>query len=202
MFVVVIGGYMVMNIGVNDVFNNVGFVVGFKVISMGGVILIVVICEMFGVIIVGGEVVFMIKGCIVLFEFINDVYVFINVMLVSLFSGVLWLYVVILIGVFVFILYFVVGGIMGVGMVVVGMFVINWYFLLGIVVSWVILFLMGVLIVMFFLMFIKKIIVYKEDKKSVVLKVVFYLVVLMSLIFSWYLMIKVLKCFYVVGFEI
>lgn len=193
---------MVMNIGVNDVFNNVGFVVGFKVISMGGVILIVVICEMFGVIIVGGEVVFMIKGCIVLFEFINDAYIFINVMLVSLFSGVLWLYVVILIGVFVFILYFVVGGIMGVGMVVVGMVVVNWYFLFGIVVSWVILFLMGVLIVMFFLMFIKKIIVYKEDKKSVVLKVVFYLVVLMSLIFSWYLIVKVLKCFYVLNFEI
>lgn len=53
-----------------------------------------------------------------------------------------------------------------------------------------------------FLMLIKKTIAYKEDKKSAALKVVPYLVALMSLAFSWYLMVKVLKRLYAVGFEI
>ncbi len=55
---------------------------------------------------------------------------------------------------------------------------------------------------MFFLMLIKKTIAYKEDKKSAALKVVPYLVALMSLAFSWYLIVKVLKRLYAVGFEI
>lgn len=54
-FAVVIGGYMAMNIGANDVSNNVGPAVGSKAISMGGAILIAAICEMLGAIIAGGK---------------------------------------------------------------------------------------------------------------------------------------------------
>lgn len=201
-FAAVIGGYMAMNIGANDVSNNVGPAVGSKAISMGGAILIAGICEMLGAIIAGGEVVSTIKGRIVSPESINDAHVFINVMLASLLSGALWLHVATLIGAPVSTSHSVVGGIMGAGMVAAGMSAVNWHFLSGIVASWVVSPLMGALIAMFFLMLIKKTIAYKEDKKSAALKVVPYLVALMSLTFSWYLIVKVLKRLYVLNFEI
>ncbi len=201
-FAAVIGGYMAMNIGANDVSNNVGPAVGSKAISMGGAILIAGICEMLGAIIAGGEVVSTIKGRIVSPESINDAHVFINVMLASLLSGALWLHVATLIGAPVSTSHSVVGGIMGAGMAAAGMSAVNWHFLSGIVASWVVSPLMGALIAMFFLMLIKKTIAYKEDKKSAALKVVPYLVALMSLTFSWYLIIKVLKRLYALNFEI
>ncbi len=46
---------MAMNIGANDVSNNVDPAVGSKAISMGGAILIAAICEMLGAIIAGGS---------------------------------------------------------------------------------------------------------------------------------------------------
>ena len=57
----VIGGYMAMNIGANDVANNVGPAVGAKAISLTGAILIAVICVSSGAIIAGGDVVSTIK---------------------------------------------------------------------------------------------------------------------------------------------
>ncbi|GAA8426346.1 inorganic phosphate transporter [Helicobacter pylori] len=201
-FAAVIGGYMAMNIGANDVSNNVGPAVGSKAISMGGAILIAGVCEMLGAIIAGGEVVSTIKGRIVSPESINDAHVFINVMLASLLSGALWLHVATLIGAPVSTSHSVVGGILGAGMAAAGMSAVNWHFLSGIVTSWVVSPLMGALIAMFFLMLIKKTIAYKEDKKSAALKVVPYLVALMSLTFSWYLIVKVLKRLYALNFEI
>ncbi|CAK00447.1 inorganic phosphate transporter [Helicobacter acinonychis] len=202
MFAAVIGGYMAMNIGANDVCNNVGPAVGSKAISMGGAILIAGVCEMLGAVIAGGEVVSTIKGRIVLPELIADAHIFIKVMLASLLSGALWLHVATLIGAPVSTSHSVVGGVIGAGIAAAGASVVNWSFLLGIVASWVVSPLMGALIAMFFLMFIKKTIAYKEDKKSAALKVVPYLVALMILSFSWYLVLKVFKRLYAVGFEI
>jgi len=53
----VIGGYMAMNIGANDVANNVGPAVGSKALTMVGALLIAAIFEALGAIVAGGEVV-------------------------------------------------------------------------------------------------------------------------------------------------
>ncbi|WP_104747489.1 inorganic phosphate transporter [Helicobacter cetorum] len=198
-FAAVVGGYMAMNIGANDVSNNVGPAVGSKAISMGGAILIAGICEMLGAILAGGEVVSTIKGRIVSPELINDAQIFIRVMLASMLSGALWLHVATLLGAPVSTTHSVVGGVMGAGIAAAGVSVVNWNFLLGIVASWVISPVMGGLIAMLLLILMKKTIAYKEDKKSAALKVVPYLVALMSLAFSWYLMLKVLEHFYQIG---
>ena len=52
-----IGGYMAMNIGANDVANNVGPAVGSRAISMTGAIIIAATFEMAGALIAGGDVV-------------------------------------------------------------------------------------------------------------------------------------------------
>lgn len=50
----VFGGYMAMNIGANDVANNVGPAVGSKALTMGGAIMIAMIFEAAGAFIAGG----------------------------------------------------------------------------------------------------------------------------------------------------
>ena len=53
----VIGAYMALNIGANDVANNVGPAVGAKALTMGGALVIAAICESAGAILAGGDVV-------------------------------------------------------------------------------------------------------------------------------------------------
>lgn len=60
-----IGGYMAMNIGANDVANNVGPAVGSKALTLTGAIVIAAIFEAAGALIAGGEVVSTIKKGII-----------------------------------------------------------------------------------------------------------------------------------------
>ena len=52
-----VGGYMALNIGANDVANNIGPAVGGKVISVGVAVVIAAICESAGALLAGGDVV-------------------------------------------------------------------------------------------------------------------------------------------------
>ena len=52
-----IGGYMALNIGANDVANNMGPAVGGKVISVGTAVIIAAVCESSGALLAGGDVV-------------------------------------------------------------------------------------------------------------------------------------------------
>ena len=61
----VIGGYMAMNIGANDVANNVGPAVGSKALTLTGAIIIAAIFEASGAFIAGGNVVNTIKKGII-----------------------------------------------------------------------------------------------------------------------------------------
>ena len=49
-----VGGYMALNIGANDVANNMGPAVGGKVISVGTAVVIAAICESSGALLAGG----------------------------------------------------------------------------------------------------------------------------------------------------
>ncbi|MFT5173548.1 MAG: PiT family inorganic phosphate transporter [Gammaproteobacteria bacterium] len=61
----VIGAYMAMNIGANDVANNVGPAVGSRALTLTGAIVIAAIFEASGALIAGGEVVSTIKNGII-----------------------------------------------------------------------------------------------------------------------------------------
>src|SRR5690606_22638928 len=60
-----IGGYMALNIGANDVANNVGPAVGSQALTMTGAILIAAVFEAGGALIAGGDVVGTIKSGII-----------------------------------------------------------------------------------------------------------------------------------------
>jgi len=57
----IIGGYMALNIGANDVANNVGPAVGLHALTLTGAIVIAAIFEASGALIAGGDVVHTIK---------------------------------------------------------------------------------------------------------------------------------------------
>ena len=53
----VVGGYMALNIGANDVANNMGPAVGGKVLTITTAVFIAAICEASGALLAGGDVV-------------------------------------------------------------------------------------------------------------------------------------------------
>ena len=87
MVAAIIGGYMALNIGANDVANNVGPAVGAGALTLLGAILIAVIFEAGGAIIAGGDVVKTIKKGIIDPSMIPDTQTFIWVMTAALLSG-------------------------------------------------------------------------------------------------------------------
>ena len=86
-----IGGYMAVNIGANDVANNVGPAVGSKALSLTGAIIIAAVFEASGALIAGGEVVGTIKKGIIDPALISDTDTFIWVMMAALLAGAVWL---------------------------------------------------------------------------------------------------------------
>lgn len=87
----VIGAYMAMNIGANDVANNVGPAVGSFALTMPMAILIAAVFEAAGAIIAGGEVVSTVKNGIIDPEEIGDPQVFVWVMMGALLGAAIWL---------------------------------------------------------------------------------------------------------------
>lgn len=187
----VFGGYMAMNIGANDVANNVGPAVGARAMTMGGAIVIAMIFEASGAFIAGGEVVSTIKNGIIDIErFDGDTDSFIWAMMAALLAAALWLNLATFAGAPVSTTHSIVGGVMGAGMAAAGFSIVNWGTMGAIVSSWIISPLLGGLIAAGFLLAIKKTIVFREDKIQASYKWVPIYVSVMAWAFSTYLIIK------------
>ncbi|MGR9012215.1 MAG: inorganic phosphate transporter, partial [Gammaproteobacteria bacterium] len=191
--VAVIGGYMALNIGANDVANNVGPAVGSKALTMTGAIIIAAIFEAAGAIIAGGEVVSTIKNSIIDPSLINNTDTFIWLMMAALLAAAIWLNIATALGAPVSTTHAIVGGVLGAGIAAGGFDIANWSVLGEIAASWVISPLLGGLIAAAFLYLIKHTITYKEDMLKAATKIVPLLIFLMTWVFSTYLLMKGLK---------
>lgn len=189
----VIGGYMALNIGANDVANNVGPAVGSRALTMTGAILIAAICEAAGAIIAGGDVVGTIKKGIIDPTAMPDAQTFVWAMMAALLAAALWLNLATWFGAPVSTTHSIVGGVMGAGMAAVGIGAVNWPTMGTIAASWVISPVLGGLIAAAFLAFIKFRVLYQEDRITAARKWVPVLVALMVSVFSVYLMMKGVK---------
>ncbi|MDD6055577.1 MAG: anion permease [Helicobacter sp.] len=192
-FAAIVGGYMALNIGANDVANNVGPAVGSKAMTLTTAIIIAAICEASGALIAGGQVVDTVRSGIISMESIGNINTFITLMLAALVSGALWLHLATAVGAPVSTTHSIVGGILGAGIAAGGFGVANWSALGKIVVSWVISPISGGIIAAVLLYFIKNAVTYKQDKKAAASRVVPYLIAFMSWAFSLYLISKGLK---------
>jgi len=190
----VFGAYMAMNIGANDVANNVGPAVGSGALTIGGAILIASIFEAAGALIAGGDVVGTIKkGIIDPSAFGNDPMVFVYAMSAALLAAALWLNLATWLKAPVSTTHSIVGGVLGGGIAAGGFAIVSWGTMGKIAASWVTSPVLGGVIAAIFLYVIKSQILYKEDKLAAAKKIVPILVALMAAAFITYLTLKGLK---------
>jgi len=195
-----IGGYMAMNIGANDVANNVGPAVGSKALTLTGAILIAAIFEASGALVAGGDVVSTIKKGIINPATIGDTDTFIWLMMAALLAGAIWLNIATALGAPVSTTHSIVGGVLGAGIAAGGMEIANWDKMGAIAASWVISPVLGGVIAAGFLYLIKRTITYQLDMKGAAKKMVPLLVAIMAWAFSTYLIMKGLKKIYKTDF--
>lgn len=188
------GAYMAMNIGANDVANNVGPAVGSKALTMGGAIVIAAIFEAAGAFIAGGDVVKTIKeGIIDIAGFGGNIDPFIWAMMAALLAAALWLNFATWMKAPVSTTHSIVGGVMGAGIAAAGFGVVAWGTMGGIVASWIISPLLGGIVAAAFLFAIKKTMIYRENKVAAASKWVPIFVAIMSWAFVTYITLKGLK---------
>jgi inorganic phosphate transporter, PiT family len=187
------GAYMAINIGANDVANNMGPAVGANALTMGGAILIAAIFESAGALLAGGDVVSTISKGIIDPAGVENAQVFIWLMMAALISAALWVNLATWIGAPVSTTHSVVGGVMGAGIAAAGFAAVNWPTMGKIAASWVISPVLGGVVAAAFLALIKAKIIYQEDKIAAARRWVPVLVALMAGAFSAYLALKGLK---------
>jgi PiT family inorganic phosphate transporter len=186
----VIGGYMALNIGANDVANNVGPAVGARALTMTGALVIAAIFESAGALIAGGNVVETISKGIVAPQLVPSANVFIWIMMSALLSSALWVNLATYLGAPVSTTHAIVGGVLGAGVAAVGTNAVNWLVVWSITASWLLSPLIGGLIAAAFLAFIKVNIIYRDDKIAAARRWVPMLTAIMASAFAAYLLIK------------
>ncbi len=197
-----IGGYMAINIGANDVANNVGPAVGSKAITLTGAIIIAAIFEASGALVAGGEVVSTIKKGIIDPALITDTDAFVWLMLAALLAAAIWLNIATAVGAPVSTTHSIVGGVLGAGIASGGLGIANWGKMGQIAASWIISPLMGGIIAAAFLYFIKRTITYRGEKMAESAgKSVPILIGIMAWAFSSYLILKGLKKLWATDFQ-
>ncbi len=195
----VIGGYMAMNIGANDVANNVGPAVGSRAISMVGAIALAAVFEVAGALIAGGDVVSTIQKGIVKADALQDPDRFIWLMTAALLAGALWLNLATAMGAPVSTTHSIIGAVLGAGLAAGGPGAANWGRLGEIAASWVISPVLGGLIAAGFLVWIKRGITWRGDMVGAARRTVPLLIGVMVGVFSAYLVLKGLSKLWQLG---
>ena len=161
---VLVAAYMAMNIGANDVTNNVGAAVGAKAITLVGALSIAFVFEILGAFTAGGHVVQTVKSGIVDPYTFADPGMIVEIMLAALLSAAIWINAATWLNAPISTTHSIVGSIMGATAIVAGVGSVNWAMMGQITLSWLISPVLGAAIAVGFLWFIKETIIYTEDK--------------------------------------
>ena len=198
----VIGGYMALTIGANDVANNVGPAVGARALTMTGALVIAAIFECAGALIAGSQVVETISKGIIDPTLVPSGSEFIWVMMSALLASALWVHFATFFGAPISTTHAIVGGVLGAGLAAVGVEVVDWLVVSTIFFSWLMSPLIGGLAAAGLLAFIKVNLIYQEDKIVAARRWVPVLVALMAATFSAYLVVKGLNNVWQPGFMV
>ncbi|PHR62553.1 MAG: anion permease [Robiginitomaculum sp.] len=187
------GAYMALNIGANDVANNVSPAYGSGALTLFSAIVIAALFEASGALIAGGSVVSTISKSIIDVSMIEDVRIFVYIMMAALFAGALWLNLATWLGAPVSTTHSIVGAVMGSGIAAVGLEAVQWGVMSKIAASWVISPLLGGVIAALFLGLLERVIFSRNDLMAASRRWVPILLGIMAAAFSMYLAIKGLK---------
>ena len=186
----VVAAYMALNIGANDVANNMGPAVGARAMTIGSALVVAAICETAGALIAGGDVVGTVSRGIIAPESVSDPGIFVWVMFAALLAGAVWINLATWFGAPVSTTHAIVGGVLGSGVAAAGLAAVNWPTIGAIVASWVVSPLMGGIIAALFLAFIKSRIIYRPDIMAAARVWVPVLIGIMAGVFATYLALK------------
>ncbi|MEV8466835.1 inorganic phosphate transporter [Fluviibacterium sp. DFM31] len=186
----VIGAYMALNIGANDVANNVGPAVGSFALTLTGAIVIAAVFEAAGAIIAGGDVVKTVKKGIIDPADIPDSITFVWVMMGALLGAAIWLNLATWLGAPVSTTHSIVGGVMGAGIAAAGWDIVNWDSMAKIALSWVISPVTGGIIAALTLYSLKRLVFFKNDPLEAAKSVVPVMIAIMAWAFTTYLCLK------------
>ncbi|MEW8406236.1 MAG: inorganic phosphate transporter [Candidatus Thiodiazotropha taylori] len=189
----IICGYMALNIGANDAGNNIGPLVGSAVITLSGAVVLAAIFEFFGAFLAGSEVISTIKHGIVEQQQLGGSREIVLVMISALLASGLWLNIATATGTPVSTTHTIVGGVLGAGITIGGVAVVNWQALGTITISWFLSPLLGSAIAALLLYLIKRNITYQIEMSRATERLVPVFVGLMALTFTTYLLTKGLK---------
>ena len=159
-----IAGYMAMNIGANDVTNNVGAAVGSRAITMTAALVIAAVFEVAGAVFAGGRVVSTVEAAIVDAAQMPAGLSFVWVMMAALMSAAVWINIATWSGAPISTTHSIVGSILGAGVAAAGFSAVHWVSLAGITASWMVSPILGGGIAALLLAFVKTFIIYREDK--------------------------------------
>ncbi len=159
-----IAGYMALNIGANDVANNVGPAVGARVLSLTGALVIAAICESAGALLAGGEVVSTVSRDIFSPDDVPDSFSFVQAMLTAMVAAALWINFATYVGTPVSTTHSIIGGIVGAGIAASSVAAINWTTFSAIAATWVISPVLGGLVAAALMAFINARLLYVDDK--------------------------------------
>jgi PiT family inorganic phosphate transporter len=189
----VIGGYMALNIGANDVANNMGPAVGGRVLTVFGAIVIAAICESAGALLAGGDVVKTVSKGIIAPGGEVSVAEFRYLMLSALLAAGLWINLATVLSAPVSTTHSIVGGVLGAGIAAAGVGLVNWGTMAAIAASWVISPVFGAMVAALLLYFIKIKILNVPDRLAAAHRCVPVLIGLMGAAFAAYMAMKGLK---------
>ena len=184
-----LAGYMAMNIGANDVTNNVGAAVGARAMTMGQALVIAAIFEILGATIAGGEVVKTISSNLV--DAVQVPPAILGwIMMAALMAAALWINLATWMNAPVSTTHAIVGAVIGAGISAVGPEPVNWRVLLEITSSWITSPLIGGLIAAGLLYLVKTLIIYRDDKVAAAKRWVPVLVAAMAGGFTAYMVLQ------------
>jgi PiT family inorganic phosphate transporter len=159
-----VAAYMAMNIGANDVTNNVGAAVGAKAMTMATALGIAAVFEIAGAVIAGRKVTLTIEAGIIDGARLLSPEILIWVMMAALLSAAVWINIATYARAPVSTTHSIVGGIIGAGLAAEGFASVKWWTIAGITASWSVSPLLGGTIAALFLAFLKEFIIYRDDK--------------------------------------
>ncbi|WP_105381583.1 inorganic phosphate transporter [Neorhizobium alkalisoli] len=159
-----LAAYMAMNIGANDVTNNIGAAVGARAMTMTFGLGLAAVFEVAGAVIAGRGVADTIANGIMQGSMMASPDVFIWAMMAALLAAAILINVATWSGAPISTTHSIVGGVMGAGIAAAGLSAINWGTIAGITASWVLSPILGAVIAAAFLALIKETIIYREDK--------------------------------------
>ncbi|AXV17196.1 anion permease [Neorhizobium sp. SOG26] len=161
-----LAAYMAMNIGANDVTNNIGAAVGARAMTMAFGLGLAAVFEVAGAVIAGRGVATTIATGILPPEAISSPEVMIWAMMAALLSAAALINVATWFGTPISTTHTIVGGVMGAGIAAAGFSAVSWGTVAGITASWVFSPTLGAVIAALFLFVIKETIIYQHDKIS------------------------------------